>query len=403
MAISYVDRQALSVLAPLVTRDLKIGEVEYGWLASAFSMAYAVGAPFAGRLIGRVGPVRGLLSSVLVWSFVAALHSFCPGFEVLFLLRIALGLAESPAFPGAAITVDRALQTERARGMGILFTGSSFGSMVAPPMASWLSSHFGWRAAFLGTAACGLLWVPAWLWVTSLEGARAAIEPKPSESDANTSASPNTNPAESARSRAATLSTLQHPETWRALAAVVATAPIGSFVLLWGAKLLVSTYKLRPEDAGYYLWLPPLIYDASSVFFGDRAARRNKAGNGVSLSDLGFAGVVLACSVALVPRMSSPWGASILLGVAFAGVGALYALSTSEMFSRLPSEAVPLASGLLPTAQSVAYFIAGPLIGRSVKLNGDYRQVALVLALWAIPGALYWIGASHSKPSANAA
>ena len=45
MAIGYIDRQALSVLAPIVTKELEINETAYGWLASAFSMAYLVGTP----------------------------------------------------------------------------------------------------------------------------------------------------------------------------------------------------------------------------------------------------------------------------------------------------------------------------------------------------------------------
>jgi len=44
MTISYVDRQTLAVLAPRVTADLGIGEVRFGLLLSAFSVAYLVGA-----------------------------------------------------------------------------------------------------------------------------------------------------------------------------------------------------------------------------------------------------------------------------------------------------------------------------------------------------------------------
>ena len=111
-----VDRQTLAVLAPTVTQALGISEQNYGWLASAFSIAYLVGAPLAGRMIDAVGARRGLLGAVVVWSIVAALHALAPGFAVLFALRIALGLAEAPSFPGAAQTVHRALP-RRARSL----------------------------------------------------------------------------------------------------------------------------------------------------------------------------------------------------------------------------------------------------------------------------------------------
>src|SRR5687767_5735942 len=109
MMVSYLDRQALAMLSPTVCRALDISDGEYGWLMAAFSLAYLCCAPLAGRLIDRVGARSGLLASVLIWSMVSALHALAPGFAVLLVLRIALGMAESPSFPGAAQTVSRVL------------------------------------------------------------------------------------------------------------------------------------------------------------------------------------------------------------------------------------------------------------------------------------------------------
>src|SRR5262245_44433527 len=109
MTVSYIDRQTLAVLAPSVTEALGISEQAYGWLGSAFSMAYLVGTPFAGWWIDRAGARRGLLASVFAWSVVAALHAFVPGFAMLFILRLALGITEAPSFPGAAQTIQRIL------------------------------------------------------------------------------------------------------------------------------------------------------------------------------------------------------------------------------------------------------------------------------------------------------
>ncbi|HLK41138.1 MAG TPA: MFS transporter, partial [Polyangiaceae bacterium] len=96
MTLSYVDRQAFSLLAPRITEVFHISEAGYGRLASAFSIAYLAGGPVAGLVIDRVGARRGLLGAVLVWSVVAAAHAVAPGVAALFALRLALGLAESP-------------------------------------------------------------------------------------------------------------------------------------------------------------------------------------------------------------------------------------------------------------------------------------------------------------------
>ncbi|MBC7978736.1 MAG: MFS transporter, partial [Myxococcales bacterium] len=61
--MSYVDRMTLAVLAPAVTKALDISDEAYGWLGSAFSMAYLFGTPFAGWWIDRAGARRGLVAS----------------------------------------------------------------------------------------------------------------------------------------------------------------------------------------------------------------------------------------------------------------------------------------------------------------------------------------------------
>src|SRR5262249_60466970 len=112
MAVSYFDRSTLAVLAPTVKEQLHISGTAYGWLTSAFSIAYLIAAPLTGWWIDRIGARRGLVTSVLLWTAVAALHAVVPGFWVLFGLRIALGIAEGPSFPGAAQTIQRILPPE---------------------------------------------------------------------------------------------------------------------------------------------------------------------------------------------------------------------------------------------------------------------------------------------------
>lgn len=125
MAISYLDRQVLAVLAPTITAALVIDDTQYGWLQSAFSIAYLACSPFAGRMLERVGIRTGLLAAVVVWTFVSAGHALAGSFAALFALRLALGAAESPSFPGAAAAIARTQAPgQRARAIGILFTTS---------------------------------------------------------------------------------------------------------------------------------------------------------------------------------------------------------------------------------------------------------------------------------------
>jgi MFS transporter, ACS family, aldohexuronate transporter len=367
------------VLAPSVTKALDISDEAYGWLGSAFAFAYLIGTPFAGWWIDRAGARRGLVASVLAWSAVAALHALVPGFGVLFVLRLALGLTEGPGFPGAAQTIQRILPpSDRERGFGVLFTGWSFGSMLVPPLAALVFRHAGWRVAFLITAAVGLLWIPLWVVVTWPREVRAQIDVHTATSGA---------PAEP---RATMLELVSHPLVIRSLFAIFASAPVFGFPQTWGAKYLVRTFALEQGDVGHYLWLPPLLFDAGVVLFGDLASRQRRS-EGAPPRALFAIGTTLMASIAFLPLATTPWQAMIILGIATVGSGTSYSLATSDLLARIPPGSVSLAGGIFACGQSLAHIVANPLIGRAVDLLGSYDAICISLGIWAVPGSLIWL------------
>lgn len=379
MSVSYVDRQTLAALAPTVTKHLQINETQYGLLLSAFSIAYLVGSPLSGRLVDAVGARRGLLGAVLLWSIIAGAHALVPSFAVLFALRIALGLAESPSFPGAAQTVQRALPpSERARGLGILFTGSSFGAMVAPKLATWFDARWGWRAAFLGSALVGLVWVPLWFGLTRSPRARAALDRR-----AETNG-PGGGPAPSL---------FRNVAVWRALALILCCAPLLGFHFNWLSKLLDRQFHSTQAEIGNLLVLPPLLFDAGAVLFGTlatRAARRRPDDDSPPYALVTAATIVVLTAVFLT-SCPGPWSAMVLAGISMAGGGGLYGLVTADVLRRVPPGSVSTAGGLLAAAQSLALIIAMPLIGRAVQATGTYDLVVLALAALHLPGAAVWL------------
>jgi ACS family hexuronate transporter-like MFS transporter len=383
MTVSYADRTTLAVLAPSVMSALDISPVEYGWLVSAFSIAYLVGTPLGGWWIDRVGARRGLVASLLAWSAVAALHAVVPGFGVLFALRIALGLTEGPSFPGSAQTMQRVLPPEdRPRGFGFLFSGSSIGAMLVPPIASALYSWYGWRVAFVGSALVGLAWIPAWLVLTGRPAVAAQMDAPVEE--------PLAGPALTIREL------VSHPVMLRALCAVLAAAPIFGFVQAWGAVYLSQRFGVAQGDIGGYLWLPPLMLDAGAILFGDLASRQRRAAGittGIAPPPRALFAIamVLATSIALLPLAETPWNGMITAGVALAGATAMYTLATADLLSRVPARNVSLAAGVLACAQSVALIVINPLVGKVLEVEQSYTPVAIALAVWVVPSGLAWI------------
>lgn len=378
MAVSYLDRQVFAVLSPTVTKELGISDATYGLLAGTFSWAYLIGPPAAGVLLDRVGVRRGLVAAVLLWSTIAGMHALCTGVATLFALRFALGLAEAPSFPGAARLVHQAVPKETSpRAFGFLFTGSSLGAVVAPPLATWMSARFGWRFAFIGTAVVGLAWIPVFV----------LLSRRAPEVFARGDAEPSAHPRGGSAFRV-----LREPAMWRGIAAALAASPVAAFVFLWAPKLLVARFGATQADLGRLLWIPPLMFDLGSVAFGDLASRARSRFSGQRAQVVLFGVAALfAMTLALVPFADGTLLAAVLAGLALVGVGGISAINTSTVLSAVPRDLVGVAAGTAAAAQSVAYIVASAIVGRLVGSPRGYDLAVWGLAAWVVPGALLWL------------
>ena len=202
----------------------------------------------------------GCSAAVVAWSAVAALHAAAPGLGALVAVRLALGLAESPTFPGGVQTVQRGLpEGDRARGMSLLFVGMAVGGMLAPPIANGIAGRFGWRAAFLGTAALAAAWTPLWIAVTS--------RPRCAQSS--------TTRGETAGSTV-DAGDGRHPAMMRGLIGLLAIVPASAFAMAWESKFYVRQFGLTQKGSPDYLVASALAYDVGAILFGDLAARRER-------------------------------------------------------------------------------------------------------------------------------
>lgn len=387
LTVSYVDRQALAAIAPTVKLALGMNHTHFGWLTSAFSMAYLVGAPLSGFLLDKYGARKGLTTAVLLWSLVAAMQALAPSFAVLFALRIGLGLAESPTFPAAAQTVRRAMPVRaRSFAFGMLFTGSSIGAMIAAPLAVTFNKHFGWRAAFVLTSTVGLLWVPLWLFVSrKLKG--PADEPPPTP---DSLFHPQPTPA-------SFFSLFREPAVLRALFGILASAPVMLFAINWAPQYLNEARHIPQNDVSHYVWMVPLLFDIGSLGFAYAGSRRDRiaaaAGSETKRThwDLFLAAAVVTTALAFVDRASGPRSSMFVLGIGTAGCGGFYALLTADMMSRVPKERASSAGGLSAAAQSVTHIILAPLFGKYIDRTKDFGGMMTILGMMTLPAVLPYI------------
>src|SRR5262249_11815621 len=157
--INYIDRLTISVLAPVITADLRLSNLEYASIGTWFLLAYTISQGFSGRMYDRLGARRGFSISIIVWSLAAMAHALARGLASLSIFRFILGLGEAGNWPGAAKVVAEWFPArERALAMAIFNSGAAIGSIVAPPLIIWLQLSYGWQTAFIVTGTLGFLW-----------------------------------------------------------------------------------------------------------------------------------------------------------------------------------------------------------------------------------------------------
>ena len=161
--LSYVDRQTLAVLSPMILRDTGLSIAAYSDAISAFSIAYMIANPLWGSLLDRIGLRIGMLVAVGVWTLASVSHAWVAGFAGFALARTVLGFGEGATFPGGLRTSRDSLPRDRqSRGMAIAYSGSTLGAIVTPLLVIPVALRLGWRAAFLLTGALGAAWLVLW-------------------------------------------------------------------------------------------------------------------------------------------------------------------------------------------------------------------------------------------------
>lgn len=178
--LNYVDRGAIGIAAPVMTRALGLSPPAYGSVFSAFFWVYAPIQLFVGRLCDRVSVYALMAAGVLLWSVSTLLTGFAGGFASLLVLRIMLGLGESISFPGTTKIIARHVPVEE-RGMAnaIVAAGIALGPAAGTLVGGLILATLGWRAMFVVLGAATLLWLAPWR-----SAVRAVIDQAPRDSGA---------------------------------------------------------------------------------------------------------------------------------------------------------------------------------------------------------------------------
>lgn len=165
VALNYGDRTALTVVFPLLRRDLGMSDVELAAIGSLFLWSYALVSPFAGYIGDRVSRGSLVVWSLAAWSLVTGLTSIVSSGHQLLSMRVLLGLSESLYIPAAlGLIAEYHCSKTRAIAMGIHTVGLHFGIVGGGTLAGYLGDHYGWRPAIFFLGGTGILLVLVCYW-----------------------------------------------------------------------------------------------------------------------------------------------------------------------------------------------------------------------------------------------
>src|SRR3712207_3191263 len=86
--ISYLDRSALSIAAPLVAQDLGLDPARLGIVFSSFFFGYTLFCFVGGWASDRIGPKNVFTLAMSVWSVFCGLTAAATGIVSLLLIRV---------------------------------------------------------------------------------------------------------------------------------------------------------------------------------------------------------------------------------------------------------------------------------------------------------------------------
>jgi len=162
--VNYLDRQALSVAAPIIMERFHVSNVAYSRIIFGFMLAYTVMNGISGPMVDRLGTKLGYAACIAWWSIAAMLHAFARGALSFGVFRFLLGMGEAGNWPaGAKVVAEWFPAKERALASGIFNSGSSIGAVLAPPLVAWIILKSGWQSAFLVVGGAGLVWLAIWM------------------------------------------------------------------------------------------------------------------------------------------------------------------------------------------------------------------------------------------------
>ena len=373
--INYIDRQVIGILKPFIADDLGWGEADYGYIVTAFQIAYAIGLLTTGRFLDKFGTRIGYLWAIVIWSMAGMAHAAARGVASFAVARFALGIGESANFPAAVKSVAEWFpKKERAFATGLFNSGSTVGAITAPIIVSAITLTMGWQWAFIITGAMGFIWIIFWLaWYQAPEKHRKISQ---SEFKYILQDEGKNEPSKNIR----WLELFKYKQTFAICSTRFISDWVWWFFLFWIPDFLSKTHGINIKEVVLPLIVIYAVSSVGGIAGGWISSKFITLGKSI---DFARKTTILLCAlivlpVMLVSQIANLWIAVGLISLAAAGHQGWASNIFTIVSDIYPKKAVGSMVGLSGFAGAVGGALSATFVGLLLESTGSYFLIFLV-------------------------
>ena len=375
--LNYIHRLSFNYLSADGELRKLIPDDAFGYIGTAFFVAYMLSNAFSGLLIDRVGTRIGYSLCMAFWTTAGLIHAFAITPLQFGICRFLLGIGEAGNWPAALkLTSEWFPPNERSTASGIFNSGSALGAIIVPPLIAVMSSYYGWQSTFIILAILGYLWlVVFWfLYYTpahSLKESKARIIPP--------------------------MRLLKNRFVSRLLLAKIFIEPVWYFVTFWIGRYLVDVHHWDLKQIGWYAMIPFIMADVGNIVGGYFTQFIIKQGVPIPKARkiaLGLSGLIMGLPLLIAPFVvTTPMSALIILGLSGFGYTSYTANALALTADVVPKSAAASAWGLACIGNGIGGAIFQAVSGVTLKhVTASYNYVVAYNVLFIGFGVLAIIG-----------
>jgi ACS family glucarate transporter-like MFS transporter len=394
--INYADRATISIAGPDIKKELGLSAVQMGFIFSAFAWSYVVAQLPGGWLLDRFGSKATYFFSIFLWSTFTLLTG-AAGFvvggaavTVLFTLRLLVGAAEAPSFPGNSRIASAWFPThERGLAAAVFNSAQYFATVLFAPIMGWLVHSFGWHSVFYVMGGLGI--VMAFVWLKAIYGPKDHPNISPAElryiQEGGALVDAESTSRGSQPAQVNTLACIKELLSNRMLLGIYigqyCITTLTYFFLTWFPVYLVQERHMTILKAGFVASLPAIAGFLGGIFGGWLSDRLAKAGYSLSVSRKVpiVLGMIMSMSMIACNVIDTDTLVVAVMSLAFFGKG-VGALGWAVVSDTSPKEAGGLSGALFNTFGNTAGITTPIVIGYIVEATGSFA------------GALVFVGAN---------